>query len=30
MFRQHGYDPVGIAMLGIGIMAVAALATFVY
>jgi hypothetical protein len=30
MFRQPAYDPIGIAMLGLGIMAVAALATFVY
>jgi hypothetical protein len=30
MFRQPTYDPIGIAMLGIGIVAVAALATFVY
>ena len=30
MFRQPAYDPIGIAMLGFGIVAVAALATFVY
>jgi hypothetical protein len=30
MFRQPAYDPVGIAMLGFGILAVAALAIFVY
>jgi len=30
MFRQPAYDPIGVAMLGFGIVAVAALATFVY
>jgi hypothetical protein len=30
MFRLSAYDPVGIAMLGVGILAVAALAAFVY
>jgi hypothetical protein len=30
MFRLSAYDPVGIAMLGAGILAVAALAAFVY
>jgi hypothetical protein len=30
MFKQPAYDPIGIAMLGFGILAVAALATFVY
>jgi hypothetical protein len=30
MFRVPAYDPVGIAMLGFGILAVAALAAFAY
>ena len=30
MFRLPAYDPVGIAMLGFGILAVAALAAFAY
>ena len=30
MFRLPAYDPIGIAMLGFGILAVAALAAFAY